>query len=65
MSVEELAREVKKLRRKLAALQGQRPAHDTRGLFERQLMEVEDELEEKQQALARAETYDEQSGTGV
>ena len=54
MSVEKLAREVNKLRQKLTALQGQRPAHDTRGLFERQLMEVEDELEEKQQAFASA-----------
>ena len=65
MSVEQLAREVKELRRKLTALQRQRPAHDTRGLFGRQLMEVEDELEEKQQALARVEAYDERSGTGV
>ena len=54
MSVEQLAQEVKALRRKLAALQQQRPAHDTRGLFERQLVELEDELEEKQQALAKA-----------
>ena len=59
MSAQKLAREVKEIRRKLTALQRQRPAHDIRGLFERQLMELEDELEEKQQALARAEAYDE------
>ncbi len=65
MSVEELTREVKELRQKLTALQRQRPAHDIRGLFERQLMELEDELEEKQQTLARAEARDERGADGV
>jgi len=65
MSVEELAREVKELRQKLTTLQRQRPAHDTQGLFARQLMELEDELEDRQEALARAEACDERSVGGV
>ena len=65
MSVERLAREVKELQRRLDALQRQRPAHDARGVFERQLMELEDELQEKQQDLAKAEACDERSGTGL
>ncbi len=49
----ELEAEIRKLERQLEELRAAKPAHDTTGAHDRQLLLLEDELDDKRKALAR------------
>jgi len=52
MNKEQLEQEIALLESRLAEAKASKPAHDTTGAYEAKLLEIEDELAEKQQALA-------------
>jgi len=52
MNKEQLKQQIALLESRLAEAKASRPAHDTTGAYEAKLLEIEDELAEKQQALA-------------
>ena len=48
-----LENQVRKLERRLEELRASKPAHDTTGAHDTQLLQLEDELADKRKALAR------------
>jgi len=49
----DIEREVRELERQIDELRASRPAHDTTGAHDMQLLQLEDELDDKRKALAR------------
>jgi len=52
MNREQIEQEIALLESRFAEVQASKPAHDTTGAYEAKLLEIEDELAEKRQALA-------------
>lgn len=52
MSKTRIAQEIALLERRLAEAKAAKPAHDTTGAYQAVLLEIEDKLAEKRQALA-------------
>ena len=50
MNASRLDAEIRDLERRIEALKASKPAHDFTGTFEMQLLELEDELDEKRKA---------------
>jgi len=58
MNKEQLEQQIASLESRLAEAKAAKPAHDTTGAYEAKLLEIEDELAEKQHALAELGTRD-------
>jgi hypothetical protein len=52
MSAQDLDEAIRHLERQIETLKASKPAHDFTGAYERQLLELEDELDEKRKARA-------------
>ena len=52
MSKTQIAQEIALLEKRLAEVRASKPAHDTTGSYQATLLEIEDQLVEKRQALA-------------
>ena len=53
MSKALLEKEIELLKRRLAETKATKPAHDTTGVYQATLLEIEDELSDKRHALSR------------
>ncbi len=58
MSKTRIEQEIALLEKNLAEAEANKPAHDTTGAYQAVLLEIEDELAEKRQALAALDTTD-------
>lgn len=56
MDKEQLLEEITDLQEKIKDLEAKKPVHDTRGLYQRRMMELRDELEGKQKDLQLLES---------
>jgi len=63
ISKSRLEEEIALLEERLAETKASKPAHDTTGAYQATLLEIEDELAEKRQALAALDAVDEAKPT--